>query len=146
MNLVVLVGRLTKDPEVKNTSTGKTFCNFTIAVQRTYKNAEGGYDADFVNCVCWGNTANFISQHFAKGKKIGVKGTIQTRTFDDTNGQRRYVTEVNVDNAEFIDSANQGDNTAPAPAPNPAPVKTAPSIPTLAPDLPEELPDLPFSF
>jgi len=107
MNKVILVGRLTKDPEVKNTASQVTVCRFTIAVDRRFKDQNGQRQADFINCVAWRQTANFISSYFHKGSRIGVVGSIQTRSYDDQSGQKRFVTEVVVDEAEFVESASQ---------------------------------------
>jgi single-strand DNA-binding protein len=111
MNKVILIGRLTKDPEVKNTASQVTVCRFTIAVDRKFKDQNGQRQADFISCVAWRQTANFISSYFHKGSKIAVVGSIQTRTYDDQSGQKRYVTDVVVDEAEFVDSANSNGNT-----------------------------------
>jgi single-strand DNA-binding protein len=110
MNKVILIGRLTKDPEVKNTASQVTVCRFTIAVDRRFKDNNGQRQADFISCVAWRQTASFISSYFHKGSKIAVVGSIQTRTYDDNSGQKRYVTEVVVDEAEFADSANSTGN------------------------------------
>jgi single-strand DNA-binding protein len=104
MNKVELVGRLTKDPEVKLTSNQTQFCNFTIAVDRRFKDANGQRQADFINCVAWRQTAVFIQKYFRKGSRIGICGSIQTRSYDDNNGQRHFVTEVLVEEAEFVES------------------------------------------
>ena len=111
MNKVILIGRLTKDPEVKNTASQVTVCRFTIAVDRKFKDQNGQRQADFISCVAWRQTANFISSYFHKGSKIAVVGSIQTRSYDDQSGQKRFVTDVVVDEAEFVDSAaNNGGN------------------------------------
>lgn len=120
MNKVILVGRLTKDPEVKNTSTQVPFCNFTIAVDRRFKDQNGQRQADFINCVAWRQTATFINSYFHKGSKIGVSGSIQSRSYEDQSGQRRYVTEVLVEEAEFVESTNSRQGGAPAPMQAPA--------------------------
>ncbi|SEW21591.1 single-strand binding protein [Ruminococcaceae bacterium KH2T8] len=160
MNKVVLVGRLTKDPEIKNTSSQVQFCNFTVAVDRRFKDQSGQRQADFINCVAWRQTASFISSYFRKGSKIGIVGSLQSRSFDDNNGQRRYVTEVVVDEAEFVESSGaskQGQASAPAQAPAPAAGSAAASAPTapstsIAPDLDSDAfeadggLDLPFEF
>jgi len=115
MNKVILIGRLTKDPEVKNTASQVTVCRFTIAVDRKFKDQNGQRQADFISCVAWRQTANFISTYFHKGSKIAVVGSIQTRSYDDQSGQKRFVTDVVVDEAEFVDSANAangGNNNA----------------------------------
>jgi len=109
MNKVILIGRLTKDPEVRNTANQATVCRFTVAVDRKFKDANGQRQADFINCVAWRQTANFISSYFHKGSKIAIVGNIQTRNYE-ANGQKHYVTEVVVDEAEFVDSANSGNN------------------------------------
>ena len=106
MNKVILIGRLTKDPEVKNTSSQVQFCNFTIAVDRRFKDANGQRQADFINCVAWRQTASFIGSYFRKGSKVAVVGSLQSRSYDDQSGQKRYVTEVVVDEVEFMDSKN----------------------------------------
>ena len=97
MNKVLLVGNLTRDPEKRSTGQGTSVTSFTIAVSRRFKNADGGYDADFINCVAWRSTADFVAQYFQKGSRIGVVGSLQSRSYDDKNGNRRYVTEVNVE-------------------------------------------------
>ena len=104
MNKVILVGRLTKDVDVKNTANQTVFAQFTVAVQRKYKDANGSYQSDFINCVAWRQTATFISQYFHKGMKIGLTGSLQTRSYDDRNGNKVFVTEVLVEEAEFIES------------------------------------------
>lgn len=100
MNKVILMGRLTREPELKQTPNGVNVCSFSIAVNRRYKNTEGNYDADFVNCVAWRQTGEFVSKYFAKGRMIAVAGSLQTRTYEK-DGQKRYVTEVQVDEAYF---------------------------------------------
>ena len=125
MNIVSLVGRLTKDPEVKLTSNQTPYCNFTIAVDRRFKDANGNRQADFINCIAWKQTATFIQKYFKKGSKIGVTGSIQTRNYEDQNGQRVYIVEVVIDGAEFVESANS-ENEAPA----------APKAPPVAPKVP----------
>ena len=94
MNKVELVGRLTKDPEVKLTSNQTQFCNFTIAVDRRFKDANGQRQADFINCVAWLQTAVFIQKYFRKGSRIGLVGSIQTRSYDDQNGQKKFIGET----------------------------------------------------
>lgn len=100
LNKTILIGRLTWDPELKETQSGTSVCNFSIAVNRRYKNAEGGYDADFINCVAWRQTGEFVSRYFSKGRMIAVVGSLQTRNYEK-DGQRHYVTEVQVDEAYF---------------------------------------------
>lgn len=108
MNKAIIVGNLTKDPEQRTTPNGTAVTSFTVAVNRRYKSQDGQQQTDFINCVAWRSTAEFIAKYFTKGSRIGIVGTIQTRTYDDQNGNKRYVTEVVVDEAEFVTSKAQG--------------------------------------
>ena len=103
MNKVILIGNLTKDPELTTTNNGIEVCKFTVAVQRKFKNKDGEYEADFINCVAWRKTAEFVNQYFSKGKKIACVGSIQTRTYEAQDGGTRYVTEVVADEVEKLD-------------------------------------------
>jgi len=100
MNNVTLVGRLTKDPEVKTTTTGKDTCSFSIAVDRPSKEKT----ADFISCVAWEKNAELIGKYLTKGSRIGIIGAIQSRSWEGTDGKRIYVTEVLVNRIEFIDT------------------------------------------
>ena len=100
MNNVTLVGRLTKDPEVKTTTTGKDTCSFSIAVDRPTKEKT----ADFISCVAWEKNAELIGKYLSKGSRIGIIGAIQSRSWEGTDGKRIYVTEVLVNRIEFIDT------------------------------------------
>lgn len=106
MNKANLIGRLTKEPELRLTANQKPYCNFTLAIDRKFKDANGQRQADFINCVAWNATAQFISKYFHKGSKIAICGSIQTRTYDK-NGQKQYITEVFAEEAEFVESTNQ---------------------------------------
>ena len=108
MNKVVLVGRLTRDPEVRTNSSGVSSARFTVAVNRNYRNRDGQYDADFVSCVAFRNTAEFIGKFFKKGSMIGLEGRIQTGSYDAQDGTKRYTTDVAVDNVEFVGGRNEG--------------------------------------
>ena len=110
MNNVSLVGNLTKDPAPGVTGNGINYCRFILAVQRTFKNAEGKYDADFIPCVAWRKTADFVEKYFSKGSKIGITGSIRTGSYEK-EGVRHYTTEVNVDNVEFA-GGGKGAQTA----------------------------------
>ena len=110
MNNVQLVGRLTKNPEIKLTSNQKKFCNFTLAVDRKFKDSNGQRQADFINCVAWNQTAEFIQKYFHKGNRIGVIGSIQTRSYDDNDGKKQFVTEVVISEVEFVESQAQTNN------------------------------------
>ena len=107
MNKVILVGRLTRDPELRSTSSGFNTASFSVAVNRNFKNKEGNYDADFINCVAFRNTADFVNKFFKKGSLISLDGRIQTRNYDAQDGTKRYVTEVVVDNVEFVGGKNE---------------------------------------
>ena len=120
MNKVELVGRLTKEPEVKLTSNQTEYCNFTVAVDRKFKDKDGKRQTDFIICVAWKQTATFIQKYFHTGSRIGLTGSIQTRTFEDNEGRTVFVTEVLVDDVEFVESASKTEpTTAPAPIPDP---------------------------
>jgi single-strand DNA-binding protein len=103
MNKVLLVGRLTKDPEMRTTQGGVAACTFTVAVDRPFKDKDGNKQADFLPCVAWRNSAEFIGKYFTKGQRIGLDGSIQTRTYNAQDGSKRYVTEIVVDHAEFVE-------------------------------------------
>lgn len=103
MNNVTLIGRLTKDPEKRSTTSNISVCSFTVAVDRRFK-SEGQPEVDFINCVAWRNTADFICKYFTKGQKIGLTGSIQVRSWKDKDGNNRYATEVVVDGVDFCDS------------------------------------------
>ena len=111
MNKIILVGRLTKDPEVRSTSAGFSTSNFTVAVNRNFKNKEGNYDADFLPCVAFRQTADFVSKFFKKGSMISLEGRVQTRNYDAQDGTKRYVTEVVVENVEFVGGKNEGSSS-----------------------------------
>lgn len=107
MNKVILVGRLTKDPELRYTAGSNVpVVQTTVAVDRKYK-SEGQPTADFIPIVAWRSTAEFINKYFTKGSRIGLTGSIQTRSYDDNEGKKRYVTEVIVDEVEFVESKKQ---------------------------------------
>jgi single-strand DNA-binding protein len=105
MNKVILMGRLTKDPELRYTSVNNTaVCNFTLAVDRRFSKAGEEKQTDFIPIVAWRNQAEFCSKYFTKGQKIAVVGSIQTRSWDDADGKRRYATEVIADEVYFAES------------------------------------------
>ena len=108
-NLVVLSGRLTADPELKTTSTGVSVCSFSIAVERRYKQGEER-QADFINIVAWRSTAEFVSKYFQKGSMIGIEGSIQTRKYQDKDGNNRTAFEVVANNVQFVESKRSQDN------------------------------------
>lgn len=100
MNRVILMGRLTADPELRTTPQGTSVTRFTIAVDRRFAK-EGQQQADFITCVAWRQTAEFVCRHFGKGRMIAVEGQLQSRSWDGEDGKRQYATEVNVENAYF---------------------------------------------
>ena len=114
MNKVILMGRLTKDIEMRQTPNGVSLVRFSIAVTRRFKNSNGEYDADFINCVAWRKTGEFIARYFQKGSMIAIVGSIQTRSWDGNDGKKQYATEVIVDEAYFTGSKSEnstGGNT-----------------------------------
>ena len=112
LNKVILCGRLTADPELKQTTGGIAVVSFTLAVNRRFqsKAADGAQaqQADFISVVAWRQTAEFISRYFRKGSALCITGSIQTRSWQDAQGQKRYTTEVVADEAMFVDSKNEG--------------------------------------
>lgn len=110
MNKALLIGRLTRDPELRSTSTGRNVCQFSIAVNRNFTNANGEREADFINCVVWDKQAENLVKYQKKGNQIAVDGRIQTRNYEDKDGKRVYVTEILANNISFLDS--KGTNTS----------------------------------
>ena len=118
MNVVCLVGRLTADPELRQTPNGTNVCSFSVAVNRAFSGANGERQADFINCVAWRQTAEFISRYFRKGQNIGLNGSIQTRTYQDKDtGKNRTAFEVVINNAYFVESKGTSQGTGYSPAP-----------------------------
>jgi single-strand DNA-binding protein len=114
-NKVILGGRLTADPELKQTPNGVPVVSFSIAVNRRFQSKETAQQqTDFFNVTAWRATAEFVSRYFRKGSSICVVGTIQNRTWTDTNGQKRYATDIIADEVQFVDSRAEGSNSAPA--------------------------------
>ncbi len=106
MNKCILVGNLTRDPELKQTPSGVSVCNFSIAVNRNFANANGEREADFINIVTWRGLAENCGKYLSKGRKVAICGQIQTRSYDDKDGNKRYATEVVADDVEFINSGS----------------------------------------
>ena len=104
INNVVLMGRLVATPELRNTQTGVAVTSFTLAVERSFARAGEQRQADFINCVAWRNSAEFISRYFQKGSMLAITGSLQTRNYEDKNGNKRTATEVIVDQASFCGS------------------------------------------
>lgn len=107
MNKVVLVGRLTAKPELRYTSSNTAFLRFTIAVNRNFTSADGKREADFINVVAWRKQAETISKYFDKGNLIAIEGRLQTGSYDDKEGNKRYTMDVALDNFEFVEGKNK---------------------------------------
>ena len=102
MNKVILIGRLTRDPELRTISNGTATTSFSLAVNRNFTNQNGEREADFINCVAWRRQAENIAKYCVKGTQVAVEGRIQTRSYDAQDGTKRYVTEVVADNVTFL--------------------------------------------
>lgn len=102
MNKAILIGRLTRDPELRTTTSGISSTSFTVAVSRTYTNQNGERETDFINCVAWRKQAENIAKYCKKGSQVAVEGRIQTRSYDAQDGTKRYVTEILADNVTFL--------------------------------------------
>ena len=117
MNSVQLIGRLTRDPEIRYTDGGASIARFSLAIDRRFKQ-ENGADADFINIVSFGKTAEYIEKYFHKGMKVALNGRIQTGSYTDKDGKKVYTTDVIAENVEFCESkGNSANNDTPAPAP-----------------------------
>ena len=144
LNKVILCGRLTADPELKQTTTGIAVVSFSLAVNRRYqsKSTEGtqAQQTDFINVVAWRQTAEFISRYFRRGSALCITGSIQTRTWQDQQGQKRYATEVVADEASFVERKSESARTDDYQVPSfNSPVSEAPKFEEIAGD-----DDLPF--
>jgi single-strand DNA-binding protein len=124
LNHIVIMGRLTRDPELRRTGSGTAVASFTLAVDRDYSGKDGGEkETDFIDCIAWRQTGEFVSKHFAKGRMACVSGRLQLRNWTDKDGNKRRNAEVVADNVYFADSKNPagtaaGDVTAATFAPN----------------------------
>lgn len=119
MNKCIFIGNLTRDPEHQKTGGGVSYCRFTIAVNRSYTNASGEREADFINIVTWRGLADNCAKYLSKGRKVCVVGQLQNRTYDDKEGNKRYVSEIVADDVEFINAGggnndNSSNDSAPA--------------------------------
>jgi single-strand DNA-binding protein len=110
LNRIVLVGRLTKDPELKYTPNGVPVASMTLAVNRPFTDQQGERQADFINCVVWRRQAENAAQFLGKGSLVGIDGRLQTRSFDNQEGNRVYVTEVVCDSVQFLETKNKKEN------------------------------------
>lgn len=114
MNKIVITGRTTADCELKQTTSGTSVTSFSVAVKRTFKNANGEYESDFFECVAYNKTAETISRYVKKGDLIGIEGRLQKRSYTNRDDRKVYVTEIIVENIEFLQSKKQDEQTAPS--------------------------------
>lgn len=145
LNKVILMGRFTKDPELRSTPQGVSVCNFRIAVTRNYRTG-GSYESDFIDCVAWRNTAEFISKYFKKGNLVCVEGSLQSRNWEQ-DGQKRTAVEVMVDNTYFVESKkDSSEGAAFAPSASSAGISAAPEEAFASGDFSaiDDADDLPF--
>ena len=133
MNKSILMGRLVKEPELRTTASGVSVTSFCLAVPRRFKDANGEYPTDWIDCVAWKNTAEFVCKYFQKGQMITVYGSTQTRMYEK-DGDKRKITEVNVDEVYFCGESKKSEEKAPAPS-----LPSQGFVPMPAPD-----DDLPF--
>ena len=110
LNTVILMGRLTRDPELRQTPQGVSVAQFSLAVERNYSKGEEK-QTDFINIIAWRNTADFVSKYFTKGQLVAVRGRLQTRTWQDQSGQKRYATDVVADEVFFAESRGKAEQT-----------------------------------
>lgn len=129
LNRIILMGRLTRDPELRRTGSGTAVTSFSLAVDRDFKSQSGEKETDFIDIVAWRNTAEFVSKYFTKGRMAVVEGRLQIRDWTDKDGGKRRSAEVVADNVYFGDSKRDGDNSGynPGYAPAPASHSAAPS-------------------
>ncbi len=111
MNKVFLIGRLTRDPELRYTGNNTAVATFSLAVNRNFSNQNGEREADFINIVVWRKQAENVKNYLTQGSQVAIDGRIQTRSYDDQQGQKRYITEVIADNVEFLGSKNSSNNS-----------------------------------
>ena len=109
MNKVYLIGNLTRDPELSETTSGVAFCRFAIAVNRTFVNADGNREADFFNITVWRGQAENCGKFLKKGSKVAIVGSLQNRTYDDKDGNKRTVTDIVANEIEFLSTGSRGD-------------------------------------
>ena len=143
MNHIVLIGRLIADPETRYTQSGIAVTNFCLAVDRKFKNQAGERDTDFINCVAWRKAAEVIGQYMSKGRQVGVQGSLQSRKWEDKEGNKRVSFEVQVDEFKFLDSKGGGGSRGPSEAPTSGPGDNDAPPPDAPPDNMME-DDLPF--
>ncbi len=114
LNAIVLIGRLTRDPELRYTPSGTAVCNFSLAVNRRFTNQQGERETDFIDVVVWRQQAERVAQHLTKGRMVAVQGRLQIRSYEDRDGNRRKAAEVVADDVEFLDSPRRDGASAAA--------------------------------
>lgn len=110
LNKCIFLGRIVNDLEIKQTPSGVSVLTFSIAVDRNFKNANGEYETDFIKCVAFRSVSEFIGRYFYKGRMIAIEGHLQNRSYQDKNGEKRYITEIIVDSASFTGEKSDGGN------------------------------------
>lgn len=110
LNTITIMGRMVRDPEIRKTGNGTSVLNFTLAVDRDYADDNGNRETDFIDCVAWAHTADFIEKYFSKGDQMAVNGRLQLRDWEDNDGNRRRAAEIKVDNVYFGSKRNDTDN------------------------------------
>lgn len=136
LNKVFLMGRLVRDPELRQTPSGVQVCRFSIAVDRPYKNQQTGErECDFIECSAWRQTAEFVSRYFTKGKMILVEGAMRNNNYVDSNGVQHYAMQVQVDSVSFCGKSES--DAAPAPAPQTAPAQAPAHTPAAVSGMPQ---------
>ena len=123
LNKVILIGRISRQPEAFTTQSGISRSNFDVAVQREYRNANGTYDADFLPVVAWRQTADFVNRYLSKGNLVAVEGSIQTRKYDAQDGTKRYVTEIIADSVKSLERRENATGSQPQQRPAQQPVQ-----------------------
>lgn len=141
LNRIIIMGRLTRDPELRHTQTGTAVASFTLAVDRDVKSSDGSRATDFIDVVAWRGTAEHVSRYFTKGRMAVVEGRLQIRDYTDRDGNKRKVAEIVTDNVYFGDSKK--DDASPRPAPTPANMQQAEQTDQFT-DLEDDDGDLPF--
>jgi len=119
MNRVDLVGRLTRDPELRHTTSGRAVCQLNLAINRTFTNQNGEREADFINVVVWDKQAENVSKYVTKGRLVSVEGRLQSRSYDDKDGKKVYVTEVVANSVQFLSTGGANNQSSSMPESNP---------------------------
>ena len=125
MNSIIITGRLTRDPESKTTGNGIEYCNFTVACDRAFKNKDGQRETDFLNCVSWRQQSAFVCKYFHKGDAILVRGSLETRKYEDSDGKKQTFYDIKADQVEFF-SAKKSDGSGRSDSPPPEPTSYDP--------------------